>query len=303
MIEIGMGSVQVGECDVMGHMNVRHYVSRALDALAWLGLELGLGPAYSLEHSARLAPADQHIRFLRELPAGAPFAVWGGVVDRRGETLRLYQEIRNVSAGAVAATIVTDAALVDLRTGAPRPLPPGIDRSIAQLPAEVPDLAAPRGLRFDTPGEPLTLGRAKELGLAQIHKGAVQAGDCNEHGLMRADGVIARVWDGVPNAPASGARAERRSSERIGSAALEYRLVYRRPVRAGDLLTVHSGLKAVGSKTTTWTHWLFDGGSGAAVASAEAVGVAFDLATRRAVAMDDGVRSALERLVVPDLHI
>ena len=29
-----MGSVQVGECDVMGHMNVRHYVSRALDALA-----------------------------------------------------------------------------------------------------------------------------------------------------------------------------------------------------------------------------------------------------------------------------
>ena len=25
VIEIGMGSVQVGECDVMGHMNVRHY--------------------------------------------------------------------------------------------------------------------------------------------------------------------------------------------------------------------------------------------------------------------------------------
>ena len=37
MIEIGMGSVQVGECDVMGHMNVRHYVSRALDALASSG--------------------------------------------------------------------------------------------------------------------------------------------------------------------------------------------------------------------------------------------------------------------------
>ena len=303
MIEIGMGSVQTGECDVMGHMNVRHYVSRALGTLAWLGLELGLGPAHALEHSEGLAPADQHIRFLRELPAGAPFAVWGGVVDRRGETLRLYQEIRNVSAGAVAATIVTDAALVDLRTGAPRPLPPGIARSVAQLPAEVPAHAAPRGLRFDAPGEPLTLGRAKELGLAQIHKGAVRTGDCNEHGLMRADGVIARVWDGVPNAPASGARAERRSSERIGSAALEYRLVYRRPVRAGDLLTVHSGLKAVGSKTATWTHWLFDGGSGAAVASAEAVGVSFDLAARKAVAMDDRARSALERLVVPDLHI
>ena len=59
----------------------------------------------------------------------------------------------------------------------------------------------------------------------------------------------------------------------------------------------------MGSKTTTWVHWLFDGGSGAAVASAEAVGVSFDLATPKAVAMDDGARSALERLVVPDLHI
>ncbi len=92
--------------------------------------------------------------------------------------------------------------------------------------------SAPKiSLRFDPPGEPLTLGRVKELGLAQIHKGAVRAGDCDEHGLMRADGVIARVWDGVPHAPASSARVERRPYERIGSVALEYRLVYRGPVR------------------------------------------------------------------------
>ena len=42
--------------------------------------------------------------------------------------------------------------------------------------------------------------------------------------------------------------------------------------------TVRSGLKAVGSKTTTWAHWLFDGESGAAVAAAEASG--FDLCER-----------------------
>ena len=59
----------------------------------------------------------------------------------------------------------------------------------------------------------------------------------------------------------------------------------------------------MGSKTTTWVHWLFDGGSAAVVALAEAAGVWFDLATRKAVAMDDGVRSALEKLVVPDLHV
>jgi acyl-CoA thioester hydrolase len=303
VIEIGMGSVQVGECDVMGHMNVRHYVSRALEALDWLGLELGLGPAYAREHGAGLVPADQHIRFVRELPAGSPFSIHGGVVHCRGETLRLYQEIRNTAAGAVAATIVTDAVLSDTKTGAPRPLPFGIADAAAPLTGAVPDYAAPRGLGFGPPREPLYLQHAVELGLGLTHKGSVQVAECNEHGLMRADGVIARIWDGVPNSPARGVRREGQPSGKFGSAALEYRLVYHRPIRAGDLLTVHSGLKAVGSKTTTWAHWLFDGESGAAVAAAEAVGVSFDLTTRKAIGMEEEVRRALEDLVVPGLSV
>jgi acyl-CoA thioester hydrolase len=303
VIEIGMGSVQVGECDVMGHMNVRHYVSRALEALDWLGFELGLSPAYAREHGAGLVSADQHIRFVRELPAGTPFSLHGGVVQRRGQTLRLYQEIRNVAAGAVAATIVTDAVLVDTRTGAPRPLPSGIAEAAAPLTGAVPDYAAPRGLGFGPPREPLSLERAVELGLRLTHKGSVQIAECNEHGLMRADGVIARIWDGVPNSPARGVRGEGQPSGKVGSAALEYRLIYHRPIRAGDLLTVHSGLKAVGSKTTTWAHWLFDGESGAAVAAAEAVGVSFDLTTRKAIGMEEEVRRALEDLVVPGISV
>ena len=166
MIEIGMGSVQGGECDVMGHMNVRHYVSRALEALAWLGLELGLGPAYAREHGTGLVPADQHVRFLRELPAGTPFSIHGGVVHHRGdETLRLYQEIRNAAVDTVAATIVTDAVLADAKTGPPRPLPPGISDAATPLAGAVPDYAAPRGLRFDPPREPVSLERAAEIGL------------------------------------------------------------------------------------------------------------------------------------------
>jgi acyl-CoA thioester hydrolase len=298
-----MGSVQVGECDVMGHMNVRHYISRALEALAWLGLELGVGRAYAREHGVGLVPADQHIRFVRELPAGTPFSIHGGFVHRRGETLRLYQEIRNAADGGVAATIVTDAVLADTKTGAPRPLPFGIADTAAPFAGTVPDYAAPRGLRFDAPREPLILERASELGLGQTYKGSVQAAECNEHGLMRADGVIARIWDGVPNSPARGIRREGQPSGKVGSAALEYRLVYYRPVRAGDLLTVRSGLKAVGSKTTTWTHWLFDGESGVAAAAAEAVGVSFDLTTRKAVGMEEAVRRALEELVVPGLSV
>jgi acyl-CoA thioester hydrolase len=149
----------------------------------------------------------------------------------------------------------------------------------------------------------LSSERAVELGLGLTHKGAVQTAECNEYGLMRADGVIARIWDGVPNSPARGVRRKGQPSDKVGSAALEYRLVYHRSVRAGALLTVRSGLKAVGSKTTTWAHWLFDGESGAAVAAAEAVGVSFNLTTRKAIGMEEEVRRALEKLVVPGLTV
>jgi len=59
----------------------------------------------------------------------------------------------------------------------------------------------------------------------------------------------------------------------------------------------------VGSKTTTWTHWLFDGESGVAAAAAEAVGVSFDLTARKAVGMEEAVRRALQELVVPGLSV
>ncbi len=71
--------------------------------------------------------------------------------------------------------------------------------------------------------------------------------------MARPDVVIARVWDGVPNLRNGGTAVGVRE-EGLGSAALEYRVAQFRPLRAGQLLTVCSGLKALGEKTTAWTH-------------------------------------------------
>jgi len=110
------------------------------------------------------------------------------------------------------------------------------------------------------------------MGLAEGYRGAVRAHECDAAGVMRPDGVIARVWDGVPNLRNRGAGLGVKE-EGMGSAALEYRVAYLRPLRAGQLVTVCSGLRALGEKTTTWTHLLHDGQTGAPVAAAEAVHV------------------------------
>ena len=288
MIVIGKGSVQQEECDVMGHMNVRHYVARAADALDWLLLEAGLPPS-----RGRLAVMDQHLRFLREMSPGTPFVIRGGILRVSGDRLRTVVEIRNNATDAPAATLVTDLGA----WGAPLPA-----LAAEPLMVAMPDHAGPRGLGFDPPLALPDRAAAQAMGLAEGYRGAIRPHECDTDGVMRPDVVIARIWDGVPNLRNRGTGLGIRE-EGMGSAALEYRVAQFRPLRAGQLLTVCSGLKALGEKTTTWTHLVHDGESGEIVAAAEAVGIAFDLKARRAVAIPPERRAALEALLVPGLGL
>ena len=288
MIVIGRGSVQQEECDVMGHMNVRHYVARAADALDWLMLEAGLPPS-----RGRLAMLDQHLRFLREMAPGTPFTIRGGILRTTADRVRSVIEIRNTATDAPAATLVTDCGA----WGAPLPA-----LATNGLLVALPDHAGPRGLAFDPPRPLPDRAAAQAMGLAEGYRGAVRPHECDMEGVMRPDVVISRIWDGVPNLRNRGTGVGIRD-EGMGSAALEYRVAQFRPLRAGQLLTVCSGLKALGEKTTTWTHLVHDGETGAVVAAAEAVGIAFDLKARKAIAIPPERRAALSALLVPGLGL
>lgn len=293
MIDLLIGSVQVGECDIMGHMNVRHYLARGRAALAALGIAVGLGPAVLRRRGQRLRMIDQHIRFVREMLAGTPFVIRGGVLGRRGPALRVLLEIRHGSTEVVAATMVDDVVLAG-GDGAMHPIE--VDVPTVALPEH----AAPRGLRFGPPAEPLSRERAERIGLRRIQLGAIGPDDCDAHGSMREESVIARIWDGLPHLTGF-IRAE--PERKLGGAALEYRIVYRQPARLGDVVEVRSGLRAIGGKTSEWNHYLYDVETGEPVAAAASLGVAFDLATRKAVAPDEATLRQLQAQLVPDLAI
>ena len=152
-------------------------------------------------------------------------------------------------------------------------------------------------------GEPLPdRAAAQAMGLTEGYRGAIRPHECDADGVMRPDVIIARIWDGVPNLRNRGSGLGIKE-EGMGSAALEYRVAQFRPLLAGQLLTVCSGLKALGDKTTTWTHLVHDGETGEVVAAAEAVGIAFDLKARKAVPIPDERRAALTALLVPGLGL
>lgn len=302
MIEIGLGSVQTWECDVMGHMNVQFYVARIGDSLPALALALGLGPRQCRALDAELAPIDHHIRFLKELRPGEPFSIFGGVLACEGNRLRFYQEMRNAATGTVAASFITVATLVDGERRFRLPLPDAVKARAAALVENLPEHARPRGLSLDPPRPRPDWAEADRLGLMLTQQGAVTPQECDTSGLMVPRAVIGRVSDSIPNVVAK-AHGGDRSAAGTGGAALEYRLIYHATPRQGDLLALRAGVKSIGAKAFIWGHWLFDRESGEAVATTEAVAVTFDLAARKALPLSGTMQQSLSKFLVPELSV
>jgi len=111
------------------------------------------------------------------------------------------------------------------------------------------------------------------------------------------------VSDSIPNLLGQTNGMDRSKDDKVGGAALEYRFHYHSYPRAGDVLTLRSGLKSVSAKTYIWGHWLFNLETGKIVATAEAVAVALDLVARKAIPIPEEMRTRLEGMVAPGLGV
>ncbi|TVS16973.1 MAG: thioesterase [Gammaproteobacteria bacterium] len=302
MIEVARSSVQTWECDQMGHMNVQFYLDKADQGLTTLALELGLGPTQARSSGVMLRAREHHVRFLREQRPGAPFFLRGGLVDVGESGLTVYQEMVETVSDTAAATFLIDVECVDIASRTPQPLSEAL-RAYSEQRVEVPVHGRPRGLELAPPRPAPTLADAERSGMLRTWQGAISRDQCDDAGFLTVRHFMGIVSDSIPNLLALTGGSDRSKTPGVGGAALEYRFVYRGQPRVGDVLTLRSGLKQVGSKAYTWCHWLFDLETGTAVATAEAVAIAMDLEARRAIPIPEAMRANLEARVIPGLGV
>ncbi len=72
------GVVYPVQCDVMGHMNVQHYIG-AFDQAGWhLVAAIGYKPSWLKERNCGWADRRYEIDFIDELPVGSLFEIRSG---------------------------------------------------------------------------------------------------------------------------------------------------------------------------------------------------------------------------------
>lgn len=296
-IEIWRGGVNTWECDEMGHMNVRFYVTRAVEGLVGLAAALGLPHAFTAHAGSTLMVREQHIRFLREAHAGAALHMTGGVLEMGETEARVLMLLWHSDSGALAASFQTVVAHVTPAEGRAFPWPSRTRALSGDLAIDTPEQAMPRSIALEPVQSLASLERADELGLIRIAQGAVSPADCDLYGRMRPELFISRVSDGIPrlvrsfrDTVVSGADE---TPKRVGGAVLEYRLIHLDWPRAGDRLEIRSGLKDADTRTKRMVHWMIDPDSGKAWGVSEAVAVTFDLDARKIVPISEAARAEL----------
>lgn len=300
MQEVLRSSVNSWECDHLGHMNVRHYVGRFNDGLAVLLQQRGLAPRKWIEQGLVIRARDQHLRFSRELRAGAGFSIRAGGVP--GSTaLTAYEEMHTFQ-GEISATSVTELSLLDTESGVAVPWPDSVLGALSSESCPVPEYGAVRGVSREPTRIRISRDEALALGMLPDHLGPVLPEECDARGIMREAAWMARISDGfIHLVHALCGSGERPAS--VGAVSLEYRFVFHRWPRVDDTLELRSGLSALSPKTMQVMHYMFDLENGECVAGSQSVVAWFDLVARKALVFPDEMREPLARKVIAELAL
>jgi acyl-CoA thioester hydrolase len=272
-------------------LNVQFYTEFGHEASAHLLAALGLGPRARRAAGLEVRAASDHIRYLREFREVDPVEVLSAPVEIGDNHLLAYHEIRNPSDGTIASTMCR-------RIDCDRPWPDSFRARAEAAIMALPDNATPRSVgKLDLPD--LGLGDAARCGLIEVGRSVVTPAECDERGEFLPHHQFGRYSDAAPllwNHLGFDRAAMQDRQE--GSVVVEMLNHYRRPLHAGDLLVVMSGLAAFTSRVLTFTHFLFEAETGTLAACAEAIGMKLDQRIRKTMAFtkEDQARLAERQL-------
>ena len=303
LVEVWRGGVMSWECDLMGHLNVGFHVAKAMEGLVGLAAELGMPHAFAPHGAATLLVREQHMRFQREAQAGARLHMEAGVLEMGEDDARMLLLMRHAD-GELAASFQMLVAHATSGEGRAFPWPERARIRAERMRVDMPEEAAPRSVALGPIASAASLLRAHELGLQRIGLGAIRPGDIDPFGRTRTEFAMARIAEDAPHLMWPMLEEVQRLRRRpIGAVQLEYRFVYFDPPRLGDRYELWAGLCAGERRIHRAAYWFLNPQDGRPWASAEGVGVCFDMETRKSVTLAEAELAPWVHALRPALTI
>jgi acyl-CoA thioester hydrolase len=299
-------SVGEDEIDDLGHMNVRYYAERALQATATLVATHGLGHESCEALNASFEVRDLFTRHYREQMAGAQLAIMGGVLEVDEHGIRIYHELSNTDSGEVAATFVHRAVLLDRESRSALVLPDDVQKSLGESLVAWPKHGRSRSIDLDRAPPPLSLEEARSRGLAFRQERRIQPEECDASGFVPAARRQDLTWGGKPMRAHKGQAGppmfDLEDGSRMSLAALETRAQLFEPASVGTRIQTFSAIVEVATKTAIRRTWVYDLDHDLLLQSNTLVDIALHLGKRRAMEIPEPVREAFEANAQFDLR-
>ena len=169
MREVWRGYAAAWECDELGHLNVAHYLAKAMEGVAGFAIDLGLTDAFTDKAFSTVRPREIHIRFLKECRPGTPLSAFAGVYEIGGDGAGVYMELRHSATGEVSAAFRFTLNHISVRTGERFSWRADTLDQLDAAKIEPPAATAPRGVDLAVPAETdVSAARADALGMDMI---------------------------------------------------------------------------------------------------------------------------------------
>jgi len=138
-------TIIVGYLDVMGHMNVRHYMG-IFDEATWRFFDLfGINTDYAQREKGGMFALKMHITYVAEVHLNQVVAIYSRILARNAKRLHFLHFMVNETTQQLAATIESVGSHADLNVRRTVPFPAHIAVKVDNL------LAQHQALDWDAP--------------------------------------------------------------------------------------------------------------------------------------------------------
>ncbi len=292
------------ECDELGHLNMRHYMTKVHQARQFFFIHLGLENSFRTDADSTVRVREFTIRYLKESRPGARLSIHTGLLSLSGSKAELVHIMTHFD-GTISAAITETVDHIYLRTGQAFNWPTRVRAATKKWRAERPVSTRPRGL----PSEDLApLAPSKRdlenLGAAHIGAGVFQPYELDIFSCVTAQALLGRVTESVGNFYALWPEIHDGlySGGTTSGALLELRCHIHHHATAGEALELYSAIQSANPYTRQAAHHIVSPVTGQSWASLSASACLFDLEARKLLKTPHEQVEALNALAIPELR-